>query len=165
MKKPSVALLACLAFSSSTLLADVTGKSAPVCELKNFRDASPVDLSRYKGKVIYLDFWASWCGPCAKSMPFMDEMSHQLKSRGLEIVTVNLDENLEDADKFLAQHPASLTVAANPDGQCPMQYELEVMPTSYLIDRQGKIRHVQAGFEVTETGDIRRKVEHLLAEK
>ena len=141
------------------------GAIAPPCELEAFKTNTRLDLAQYRGKVVYLDFWASWCGPCAQSMPFMNEMDGQLKKQGLEIIAVNLDESREDADAFLVRHPVSFTVAATPAGQCPTQFGVMAMPSSYLIDRHGKIRRVQLGFHEAERSEIRSAIVALLAER
>lgn len=165
MKKIAISLLWAIlsAISTGSQAAEV-GSVAPLCDLNTFKSGSPLDLSQYRGKVVYLDFWASWCGPCAQSMPFMNEIDGQLKKQGLEVIGVNLDENREDADAFLARHPVSFTIAASPTGQCPSQFGVMAMPSSYLIDRHGKIRRVQLGFHEAERADIRNAILALLAE-
>ena len=142
-----------------------TGAAVPQCKLTHFADQSPLDLSHYQGKVVYLDFWASWCGPCAESMPFLSDMQKELGAKGLEVVGVNVDEEREEAERFLQKHPVGFTVAADPDSLCPNQFDVQAMPSSYLIDRHGKIRHVQLGFRENERVEIRQKIEQLLAEK
>ena len=94
---------------------------------------SNVKLSDSKGKLVYLDFWASWCGPCKQSFPWMNALQEKYKSKGLEVIAVNLDANNEDAQKFLATTPAKFTVAFDSKGRTPLQYGVKGMPTSYLI--------------------------------
>jgi thiol-disulfide isomerase/thioredoxin len=139
------------------------GSPAPDCNVKSFADGSPSALVK-PGKVTYVDFWASWCGPCAKSMPFLDKMNSQLKSKGFEVIGVNLDEDREDADEFLKKHPVKFAMVSNPDGECPSTYGVQAMPSSYLIDRHGKVRHVQLGFRSGEEKELRGKVDSLLTE-
>jgi peroxiredoxin len=141
------------------------GDEAPRCALKTFKDGAPLDLSQYRGKVVFLDFWASWCGPCAHSMPFLDEMQARYKSSGFEVVGVNLDEERADADHFLEQHPIHFAAVSDPSGECPQRYGVPAMPSSYLIDRQGKIRHVLLGFRDGEREETRAKIQALLEEK
>lgn len=142
-----------------------TGQPAPTCPVKTFDDKGMLDLSKYKGKVVYMDFWASWCLPCAKSFPFMNELQQELSPRGLEVVAINLDEKRQDAETFLARYPAGFTVAADPEGRCPALFEVKGMPSSYLIDRQGTVRHVHLGFRTEDQPKIRAHIEALLAEK
>jgi thiol-disulfide isomerase/thioredoxin len=116
-------------------------------------------------KVVYMDFWASWCGPCGQSLPFLNELQSQMKNQGLEVVAVNLDENRQDADEFLAKHPVGLTIAADPEGHCPNAYGVQAMPSSFLIDRHGKVRHIHLGFRPGDRDGLRNHIAALLAEK
>lgn len=137
---------------------------APACSLREIQTGKALELSQYRGQVLYLDFWASWCGPCAESFPFMNQLHSALQSQGLAIVAVNLDEQRNDADGFLAKTPARFTIAGDPQGQCPERFGVETMPTSYLIDRQGRVRHVQYGFRPSESAVLQEKIRTLLAE-
>jgi thiol-disulfide isomerase/thioredoxin len=123
------------------------------------------DLAQYKGKVVYVDFWASWCGPCAQSFPFMNKMQGDLQAKGLEIVGVNLDEEPTEAKAFLEKTPAKFAVMADASGQCPQEFGVKAMPSSYLIDRKGVIRHVHLGFKPSEASQLREQVNSLLDEK
>jgi peroxiredoxin len=138
------------------------GDSLPACALSAVDGRRAVDLGEYKGKVLYLDFWASWCGPCAKSFPFMNRLHEEFGGKGLAIVGVNLDENLEDAQAFLAQHPASFTIAADKGEQCARQFDVKAMPSTYLVGRDGIIREVHLGFRGDEGKALREAVEKLL---
>lgn len=131
-------------------------------KLKNSQQS--LDLDNYLGKVMYLDFWASWCPPCAKSFPFLNELHRQYHNEGLKIVAINLDEAPEDADKFLIQYPAEFTLASDLTKQCAEDLGVAAMPSSYLIDRKGIIRHIHLGFRASETQELREKVKQLLAE-
>ena len=141
------------------------GASLPECALETMENKQNLTLSQYRGKVLYVDFWASWCGPCAKSFPFLNEMHEQLKDQGLQIVGVNLDENADDAKVFLAKYPASFTVVADVSKQCAKDFAVKAMPSSYLIDRKGVVHHVHLGFKPGEAQEIRLLVEKLLSEK
>jgi peroxiredoxin len=153
-----------LAMAAPTAQAAGIGTPIPACNLKNLTDGKALSLAK-PGKVVYVDFWASWCGPCGQSMPFLNDMHEQLQSKNFEVVAVNLDENRQDAEAFLEQHPVKFPIAVDADGECPSAFGVQAMPSSYLIDRQGKIRHIQLGFHQSESADIRRKVESLLAEQ
>jgi thiol-disulfide isomerase/thioredoxin len=139
-------------------------RPAPPCNLKQMETDEPYDLDQFRGKVLYVDFWASWCGPCVKSFPFLNKLDRDLKEQGLEVVGINLDENLEDASAFLARHPARFRIAVDPDKSCPRDFGVQGMPTSYLIDRQGMIRFVHPGFRPGEASQLRSIIEQLLNE-
>lgn len=144
---------------------ELVGKPAPECKLQNFKDGKPIKLSDYHNKVVYLDFWASWCGPCAQSMPFMNDLGKQLKGRGLEVIAVNLDEAREDAQAFLAKRPVDITIATDAGGDCPVNFKIETMPTSFIIDREGKVKEVHRGFQASDVKVVRQQLEALLKGK
>ncbi len=139
--------------------------TVPDCALVSLTDASrPVPLSDLRGRVVLVDFWASWCAPCAKSFPYLNGLDRAYRDRGLSIVGINVDERPEDARRFLARFPASFTIAADRTGRCPERFDVQAMPSSYLVDRDGRIRHVQLGFRSEETGVMRQRIEALLDE-
>ena len=152
-------------FGGQTAVAVETGAAMPECKLTSLADNQNAELSQFKGKVVYVDFWASWCGPCAKSFPFMNELHRQLNDRGFQIVGVNLDENPADAKEFLAKYPAEFTVLADAseEKRCAKDFNVQAMPSSYLIDREGKVHHVHLGFKPGEAQDVRVMVEKLLS--
>lgn len=161
----STLLCATLAFFPiQTLKAIEIGAVAPNCTLTAIADTQQLALQQFHGKVLYVDFWASWCGPCAKSFPFLNELDAEFKARGLQILGVNLDENTADAQAFLAKYPANFLVAASADEQCAKDFGVQAMPSSYIIDRKGTIRHVHLGFRAGEAKEIKALVEQLLAE-
>ena len=139
------------------------GQPMPKCNVSALGGGQTLELNQYKDKVIYVDFWASWCGPCAKSFPFLNEIHKQLNDKGLQIVGVNLDENMDDAKAFLAKYPSSFTVMADISKQCAKDFDVKAMPSSYLIDRKGNVQHIHMGFRSGEAKDIRAQVEKLLA--
>lgn len=140
------------------------GHKAPQCALAPVREGQRIDLQQYRGKVVYVDFWASWCGPCAQSFPFMNNLQRDLRGRGLQVVGVNLDEEPEDAQSFLARRPAQFTIAMDGDRTCARNFGVKAMPSSYLVDRNGVVRHVHLGFRAGEAEQLRNVVEQLLAE-
>ena len=143
--------------------AEIINQIAPDFELPGKPTA--VRLSDNKGKVVYLDFWASWCGPCKQSFPWMNAMQEKYKNKGFEIIAVNLDANNEDAQKFLISTLAKFTVAFDSKGQTPLQYGVKGMPTSYLIDRDGKIVMQHMGFNASDREKLEQKIQNLLVEK
>jgi len=147
-----------------TAVAAEIGSQAPDCALTSINDAQHHDLQQFRGKVVYVDFWASWCPPCAKSFPFLNKLERDFKADGLQVIGVNLDQTPEDATVFLTEYPADFTVTADADQQCATKFEVKAMPSSYLIDRKGVIRHIHLGFRDGAAEELRLAVEQLLAE-
>lgn len=154
----------CLLFIVQNAQALKVGEQAPACPMRESKGGASIDLNKFRGKVVYLDYWASWCGPCLESMPFMDQLSKELSAKGLEVVPVNVDEVPEDASAFLKAHPISMAVVSDSTGECPSKYDVQVMPSSFLIDKKGVIRHVHKGFHSGDKSEIRSLVEKLLSE-
>jgi len=155
-----------LAFSPmQTILAAGTVGEAPNCALTAIDNAQQnYALKQFRGKVLFVDFWSSWCTPCAQSVSFLNEMNRDLKDKGLQIIGINLDEVQDDAKAFLAKHHASFTVVADANQQCAKDFGVEAMPSSYLVDRNGIIRYVHLGFRPGEAKEFRALAEQLLAE-
>jgi peroxiredoxin len=116
------------------------------------------------GKVLYLDFWASWCPTCARSFQFLNKLTEELGDKGLAVVAVNLDENSREAQAFLDRYPVRFTVFLDPHGDCARAFEVAGMPAAYLIDRQGRIRFRHLGFRAEDADELKTKVMELLAE-
>jgi thiol-disulfide isomerase/thioredoxin len=104
------------------------------------------DLSKYKGKVVYLDFWASWCVPCRKSFPWLNKMREKYTPEQLVIVAVNLDKEQTLAMAFLEKYPASFDITFDPKGVTAKKYEIPGMPSSILFDHNGKVIDAHSGF-------------------
>ncbi len=134
------------------------------CALTTLDGRPAMNLQDLKGKVVYMDFWASWCPPCVKSFPFLNQLDHELKEQGLQVVGINLDEKMADAQDFLSKHPVDFSIVADPSKQCAKVFELMAMPTSYLIDRKGNIRHIHQGFRNGETEELRALITQLVLE-
>jgi thiol-disulfide isomerase/thioredoxin len=166
MKQSGLVLLFILLTSAplQTLNAVEAGGAAPDCTLSSVGDNATYAIRQFLGKVVYVDFWASWCGPCAKSFPFLNQLHNELKDKGLHVIGVNLDENSEDAKAFLTDYPVDFPVAKDTGEQCARKFDVKAMPSSYLVDRNGIVRHVHFGFRTGEAEDVRKQVEQLLAE-
>lgn len=121
-----------------------------------------VNLADFKGKVVYLDFWASWCPPCRKSFPWMNEMAQRYGRQGLTVVAVNVDKTRDLAKKFLSDVPANFTVAYDADGKVADTYKVMGMPSSYLIDRTGRIQSVHIGFRDGDAEQLEAALQTLL---
>lgn len=160
----TILLAASLGLSSAAMAVGV-GEKAPSFSLPNLETGKAMGLSKYKGRVVYLDFWASWCGPCRESLPLLNNLRNELKRKGFEVVAVNLDENTEDAKAFLQQFPVSYPVLLDPNGKVPEKYELPGMPTSFMIDKKGNVAKVHVGFKAADMPQIRKDVIKLLKQR
>jgi thiol-disulfide isomerase/thioredoxin len=126
---------------------------------------SSVDLDAFRGRVVYLDFWASWCAPCRQSFPWMQAMKDAYDGQGLTIVAVNLDNHRGDAEKFLARFHPNFDIRFDPEGRMAARFKVQGMPTSVIIDRHGVLRHTHIGFRPVDLTAYESELRNLLAEK
>ena len=121
-----------------------------------------VRLEDLKGKVVYLDFWASWCKPCAKSFPWMHAIKQSYADRGFEVLAVNLDKDRKLADEFLKKMDVNFVVAFDENGKSAADYKLKGMPSSYLIGRDGKVYASHIGFRDNDREKLEQAIIKLL---
>lgn len=140
--------LAVSLIASVPAVAVEVGSPAPTFSLPSA--TGKVDAASLKGKLVYIDFWASWCVPCKQSFPWMNEMQAKYGERGLHVLGINVDAKQPDADKFLAIVPAKFQVAFDPAGITPKQFAVKAMPTSYLVDAEGRIVYAHSGFRESD---------------
>ena len=107
-------------------------------------------LESHRGRVVLVDLWASWCIPCRRSFPWMNAMLQKYADDGLVIVAVNLDSDRRDADRFLKAYPADFSIQYDPNGVAAREYQVDVMPTSILLGRDGEPVERHAGFKVRQ---------------
>jgi thiol-disulfide isomerase/thioredoxin len=141
------------------------GEPAPSCSVPSLDGGRIINVADFLGRVVYLDFWASWCAPCRQSFPFMNELHKELAGKGLAIVAVSVDKTADEARGFLARYPAQFTTALDVAGACPKSYQLQGMPSSYLIDRKGVVRVLHEGFRNSDKAGLRARLLELLSEK
>lgn len=122
------------------------GQALPPLTLPGAAGAAPVQLVDGKARLTYIDFWASWCGPCRQSFPWMNRLQAKFGPRGLRVVAVNLDAQAADAQRFLAQVPASFTLAFDPAAESARRIGIKAMPSSVLVGADGKVLAVHSGF-------------------
>lgn len=123
-----------------------------------------IHFDDYAGNVILLDFWASWCGPCRQSFPWMNDIQAKYAGQGLSIIAINLDSDTEAANAFLEEVPANFVVGFDPEGASAETMHVEAMPMSYLIDREGHIRFRLMGFNSDKKSEHEALIQTLLKE-
>lgn len=121
-----------------------------------------IDFEALKGQVVYLDFWASWCGPCKASFPWMESMHRRYEEEGLKIIAVNLDQEPQQVKAFLKENSASFDIIYDPQGNLAEAFNVEAMPTSYLISRSGKAIIKHSGFHSHDQAKYEREIKELL---
>jgi len=141
-----------------------SGEPAPELQLPVLGSDQQRSLADYRGKVVYLDFWASWCGPCRKSMPFMEILHQELQPQGLEIVAVNLDDEQAPALDFIKRYGVTYTNLFDGSSSSMDTFGVIGMPTALLIDRDGVVNWVHVGFSSEDEAEIRQRIEALLFE-
>lgn len=131
--------------------------SGPV---KEFEQA----MAQHRGKVIYVDFWASWCVPCRKSFPWMNVVQAKHQDQGFVVLSINLDAEKKLAKKFLQQTPANFAIIYDAKGKLAQQFQLKGMPSSYLFDRKGKLISAHSGFNSKKQQQYEGEIEQALAQ-
>ena len=139
------------------------GEQAPGLNLPQLQLEGEVSLADFKGSIVYLDFWASWCPPCLVSMPIMNEMRNRLQSEGMacEVIAVNVDSDPEDGIDFLLDKPVDFIVLADPEGISPADFAVRGMPTSFLLDTQGNVIMHHEGFKRSDGEMIEQAIREL----
>ncbi len=138
------------------------GQPFPDIAVKALSGDRDVRIGDLRGKVVLVDIWASWCGPCKEELPMLDDMAARLAARGVQIVAISIDEDKQSAQTFLRARPRwSLSLAHDPGGKVPNLLQLAQMPTSYIIDRTGILRHVQVGFDRADAATIEARLTEL----
>lgn len=168
-------LTICILMGITACSEDITpiGKMPPVLKIGEVapdfvfqslfgEDKSGVKLSSFKGKVIYLDFWASWCKPCLISMPLLNQLRSDLVDNDFEVIAVNLDDNIENGKSFLLNSPVDYPAVVTNNKHIYELYKLNGLPTSYLIDKQGIVRYSHQGFKEKDIKGIKKQIFLLL---
>jgi peroxiredoxin len=161
LMKPIFIILSLILFNNS--LAAEVGESAPNFSIKELVGNKTLSLDDYRGSLIYLDFWASWCPPCLISLPQMDLLRDKLLADGieLEVLAVSVDTDIDEARYFIEDHPVKFKVLTDSEGFVPAAYQIKAMPTSFLIDRNGQIAYEHKGFKLGDEIEIERLIREL----
>lgn len=140
------------------------GEQAPRFSLPTAH-GDTIALPDLRGRIVYVDFWASWCAPCRRSFPWMNELQQRYGDRGLTIVAINVDRRRADADQFLQGNAARFAVVYDDRGATPLLYSVKGMPSSYLIDARGIVVDVEQGFRDDRKGAIEEQIRSLLSSR
>ena len=163
-RSPIRALLGALLLLSPALPAAAAGvgERAPDFKAPALKGPKPLSLADYRGKVVYLDFWASWCAPCALALPVVDSFRKEFGADEFAVLAVNVDSDPKKALIFLERRPVGYPSVSDPEGKLPKQFGVETMPTSFLIDRKGVIRAVHRGFKKSDEDELRSTIRKLV---
>jgi peroxiredoxin len=141
----------------------VPGVVAPNFVL-NSSTGKPISLADLKGQVVLINFWASWCGPCRQEMPILDQLYHSYQAAGFTLIGVNVEPNASDAQKFLKGTPVSFPILFDPKSMVSQLYEVSGMPSTIIVDRNGKIAYVHHGYKPGDEGEYLNQIRTLTQE-
>lgn len=139
------------------------GAPAPALSGPALTGDAQIDLSELRGRVVLVDFWASWCAPCLKSLPAYESLRAEFARADFEIVAVNVDEDPADARAFLSKVALTFPLLRD-DGSLAAAWAPKTMPTSYLVDRDGRIAHRHLGWREGDLDALRTQVQALIGE-
>lgn len=160
-KQLLVGMVLTLTLLPASALAVEEGDEAPNFSLAGNK-IEQLALSDFRGKVVYLDFWASWCPPCVHSLPWMAELQKKFGTEKFQVIALNLDEDKALADKLLKKSGADLLVAYDPSGEMPGKYEVPTMPSSYIVGKDGKIVKAHHGFHEEDKAILEKVIAELI---
>ena len=141
-------------------------RAAPPVPASDFELATKsgkVALHDLRGKVVLIDFWASWCGPCRQSFPWLRSVAERYAASDLVVVAINLDKSREPAERFLREFAPGFLVAFDPSGKSAEAYDVAAMPSSYIVGRDGQILYTHAGFDLEDAESIEKKIQEAVA--
>src|SRR5262245_10893109 len=154
------ALVCALAASS---LVGASSSMAPGFSLPS-RGGDTVGLDKLKGRVVMINFWASWCGPCRQEMPLLEQMHKRYSSLGFTLLGVNVDANSADAEQWLAKTPVTFPILFDRESKVSKMYSVNAMPSSIFIDRKGNVRYMHRGYKAGDESEYLNQIRALLKE-
>ncbi len=156
------AVAALLASAAAFATGDAAGPAPPftLATLDGRQEA----LSEFKGQVVMVNFWATWCGPCQQEMPLLDQMYKKYKPAGFTLIGVNIDKDAPPVKALLERKPVSFPVLLDPANQVSKAYHVDEMPSSVIIDRKGNIRYVHRGYRPGDENEYQDRIRQLIRE-
>jgi peroxiredoxin len=138
------------------------GQRAPEFSLPSLQGGT-VALSSFRGKVVLIDFWAQWCEPCKRELPELDQLAKQYAGKGVVVLTVNIDKQRDNAARLARQLNLSLPVLLDPSGAVAGTFDPPKMPSSFVVDKKGIVRYVNAGYENGDIAHFKKELDELVA--
>jgi peroxiredoxin len=165
LKSLTLALLlgAGLLTGATTMAKTTPVKAAPDFTLRSL-SGDNVKLSELRGNVVMINFWASWCGPCRQEMPLLEQLYQRYSALGFELLGVNVEQDVDDAKRWLADRPVSFPVLLDPDNRLSKIYQVKAMPSTILVDRDGNVRHLHRGYKPGDENTYQDLVRSLIRE-
>jgi peroxiredoxin len=163
MKNRLAAILATATLALPALAADPTGAPAPAFTLGSSAGSS-VSLAQYKGQVVMLNFWASWCGPCRQEMPLLESIYKKYNRMGFTLIGVNVEPDSNAANQWLKQTPVSFPILYDKDSKVSKLYDVAGMPSTVIIDRTGKVRVLHRGYKPGDENEYLDSIRTLVRE-
>lgn len=161
LRRAAAVLLGSAVLLARPAIALEAGQSAPAFTLPS-ASGEALSLESLRGHYVYVDFWASWCGPCKQSFPWMRTLQERHAASGFKVVAINVDEQQADARRFLASTPPGFTVLFDPKGATPAAWGVQGMPSSYLVGPDGKVLLVHTSFREGEAAAFEQKIAALI---
>lgn len=155
-------------FGAALALSTLVGASTPPAPAPDFtlpsRGGDTVSLQQLRGKVVMINFWASWCGPCRQEMPLLDQMHKRYSALGFTLLGVNVEADTQDAERWLEDRPVSFPVLFDRDSKVSELYHVDAMPSTVFIDRKGNLRHLHRGYKPGDEEQYLSQIRALLKE-
>ena len=140
-----------------------TGAPAPAFQL-NSSAGKPAALADFKGQIVLLNFWASWCGPCRQEMPILEQLNRQYHNKGVTLLGVNVEPDSAAAVNWLKATPVSFPILFDVDSKVSKLYEVEGMPNTVIVDRKGLVRYIHRGYSAGAENDYLNQIRTLIRE-
>ena len=163
MRKKIAAIVTALAISLAALATTTPTGPAPAFTLAS-RAGQEVSLAQYKGQVVMLNFWASWCGPCRQEMPLLEDIYKKYSKMGFTLIGVNVEPDSKAAEGFLKQTPVSFPVIYDKDSAVSKAYDVSGMPSTVIIDRKGNLRFLHHGYKPGDESEYLNSIRSLIRE-
>lgn len=161
---PSLLVMAAILLAAASAYALRTGERAPEIGLRDL-NGNQITMSSLRGRVVLVDFWASWCEPCAEEMPVLERLYRQYRGQGFTVVGVSQDRTLSNVQSFMREHRVSFPIVHDAAHQVAGRYRPPRMPSSYIVDRQGVVRYIHEGYRSGDARVLEREVRALLTQR